>query len=75
MTIEEQVLRNMGMTEHDVKKHLKDGVSLYLSFEEFWDACTDCGWSEDDFDSAISTYQKMPSVSIGDVNFRVDFHY
>lgn len=72
MTFEEQILRNdprVNYTEWDIKHHLKDGVFVYESFEDFkqdWIA------SLCDEDDAAPAWERLNRSIVDGKEYRYD---
>lgn len=45
--IREMLKDNTNMSSHDIEEHIKDGVIVYSSFEEFKSECIAIGYDED----------------------------
>lgn len=51
MTMEEKILRNdehNNYTESDIRKHLKNGVIYYASYEDYYNDCISGGCDPED---------------------------
>ena len=71
MTLEEKVLRAYGrMCEFDIRRHLKDGVFVYESFEEFNDELRNSG--EDDAEEIKRDWDALEEVNVDGQTYRFD---
>lgn len=68
--IKEMLKANTNMSEHDIEKHINDGIMVYESFEEFkneWIA------GMNDEEEAQSAYDKLDTMAYDGKEYKVDF--
>lgn len=68
--VKEMLRQNTNMTEHDIDKHIRDGVIVYESYEEFkseWNA----GLNPED--EAGNEWERLDKMEYNGKEYRIDF--
>lgn len=67
--IEERILRTTKMSEHDIQKHLRDGVIYYEDYDQFF---TDWLAGLNDEEDAPAAWDKLDTATVDGITYRYE---